>query len=146
MKIDLPVVEHMIKVLVESPKGDCVKILDSSHRSFEIDLPDNVFEADVEVTACKLDVCGHVVGEVIVLKEALLKDGPPKPEENNDEDAPVETDEADPKSPSDEVADEKADEEVTCGPKILLDPVTSAPVIAKEEKPVKYVKKPRRVR
>jgi hypothetical protein len=141
MKIDLPVIEHMLKVLVKSSEGEVVKVLDSSHRSFEIDLPDSVLEDEVGVSAMTLDVCGCPVGDVIVLKEADV----PEPEEKDDEDAPVEADEEAAKSPPAESDHKEADEEVTCDLKILLDSVTSAPVLTKEEKPEKS-KKPRRVR
>ena len=70
MKIDLPFVEHMVRVLVKSPEGECVKVLDGSHQSIEIDLPDNVLENEVGVEAYLLDVCGCPTGNVVVLKEA----------------------------------------------------------------------------
>jgi len=104
MKIDLPAVENTIKVLVKSPEGECVKILDGTHKSFEIDLPDNVLEDEVEVVACQLDNSGRAVGEPFYLKEADV----PEPKEKDNEDAPDEADEESAQSPSDEVADEKA--------------------------------------
>jgi hypothetical protein len=140
MKVDLPTVEHTIKVLVKSSEGECVKVLDNSHRSFEIDLPDSVHENEVEVVACNLDECGKAVGDVVILKEAVEVEKPEdeekEDEEKEDEDAPVEADEEAAQSPPIEVADEKADEEVTCGPQIFLDDC--------KEEPVDLSKKPRR--
>jgi hypothetical protein len=119
MKVDLPHVEHAVKVLVKSPEGECVKILDSSHRSFEIDLPDSVHEDEVEVVACSLDECGKAVGNVAVLKEAVevepkVEDEEDEPEhkEKDDEDAPVEADEEAAKSPPTEKAPEPVQKEL----------------------------------
>lgn len=108
MKIDLPHVEHTIKVLVKSPEGECVKVLDGSHRSFEIDLPDSVHEDEIEVVACHLDECGKAVGDVFCLKEAIESE----PKEKNDEDAPIEADEEAAKSPLAEGDCEEANKEV----------------------------------
>lgn len=109
MKIDLPQVEHTIQVLVNTPEGDCVKVLDSSHRSFEIELPDNVREEEVEVLAVALDECGLAVGEMRYLKEAVTPE--PEDEDEDNEDDPDEADEEADQSPPSEVADEEADEE-----------------------------------
>ena len=109
MKIDLPQVEHTIQVLVNTPEGDCVKVLDSSHRSFEIELPDNVHEEEVEVLAVALNECGLPVGEMQYLKEAVAPE--PEDEDEDDEDAPCEADEEVAQSPPDEVADKQVDEE-----------------------------------
>ena len=125
MKIDLPHVEHTIQVLVSTPEGDVTKILDSSHRSFEIELPDGVREEEVEVTAVVLDECGHPLGEIQRLKDAVTpepedepepepEDEPepePEDEDEDDEDTPCEADEEVASSPSDEMVDEEADEE-----------------------------------
>jgi hypothetical protein len=102
MKIDLPAIDHTLRVLVRSPNGECVKVFDDSHRSFEFDLPDNVSEDEVEVVACILDECGHAVGDVFYLKEAVEIE--PEDEDEDDEEAPVEADEDAP----DEVVDEEA--------------------------------------
>lgn len=108
MKIDLPHVEHTIRVLVNSPAGECIKVLDSSHRSFEIELPDDVHEDEVEVLAVNLDECGLVVGEMQYLKEAVECE--PEDEDDYDEDVPCEVDEEVAQSPYDEVVDEQVDE------------------------------------
>jgi len=107
MKIDLPHCEHMVQVLVSSPAGECVKVFDSSHKSFEMELPDNVREEEVEVLAVALDECGLAVGEMQYLKEAFV----PKDEDEDDEDAPYKAEEEAAQSPPDEVADEQVYEE-----------------------------------
>lgn len=109
MKIDLPHVEHTIRVVVNTPEGNCIKTLDSSHQSFEIELPDDVHEDEVEVLAVNLDECGLAVGEMQYLKEAVTPE--PEDEDEYDEDVPCEADEEVAQSPPDEVADEQADEE-----------------------------------
>ena len=108
MKIDLPAVEHTIKVLVKSSEGEIVKILDGTHKSFEIDLPDNVLEDEVEVVACQLDSRGLAVGEPFYLKEADVPEPKPESKEKDNEDAPDEADEESAQSSPNEVADEKA--------------------------------------
>lgn len=110
MKIDLPHCEHMVQVLVSSPAGECVKMFDSSHKSFEMELPDGVHEDEVEVLMVRLDECGLAVGEMSYLKEAIVPE--PEDEDEDDEEALVEADEALNQSPLDEVVDEEADEEV----------------------------------
>jgi hypothetical protein len=100
MKINLPYVSYTIKVLVKSPEGEIVKIFDGTHKSFEIDLPDNVLEDEVEVVACQLDSGGRAIGNVFYLKEAIV----PEPKEKDNEEVPVKADE----DVSDEVADEEA--------------------------------------
>jgi hypothetical protein len=115
MKIELPVIDHMLKVLIRTPVGECFKVMDDSHRSFEIDIPDNVLEDEVEVMACQLDECGQAVTPLFYLKEAV------EPEEKPDEDAHVEDAEEAPESPPVEEAGGMDEEEVTCGPQILLD-------------------------
>jgi len=115
MKIDLPHVEHTIQVLVSTPEGDCVKVLDSSHRSFEMELPDNVCEEEVEVLAVALDERGLAIGEMQYLKEAVA----PKDE---DEDALREIDgETTQSLPDKQVDEEEVKDEKTCDPKIALD-------------------------
>ena len=104
MKIDLPAVENTIKVLVKSSEGEVLKIFDGTHKSFEIDLPDDVLEDEVEVVACQLDSRGLAIGEPFYLKEADV----PEPKEKDNEDAPDEADEESAQSSPDEVADEKA--------------------------------------
>ena len=105
MKIDLPHCEHMVQVLMNSPAGVCVKVFDSSHKSFEMELPEDVREDEVEVLAVALDECGFAIGEMSYLKEAIEP-------EDEDEDAPCKADEEADQSPSSEVADEEVDEEV----------------------------------
>ncbi len=123
MKIDLPLSEYNIQVLIRSPKGECLKTLDSSHTLVEIDLPDDVLEDDIEVQYCHLDDTGQPMGEPRYLKEALLSE--PEPKEEKDEDAPVECEEEAAKSPLAEKAEEFSEKEVEVkehrGPKIALD-------------------------
>ena len=124
MKINLPHCEHMVQVLVSSPDGECVKMFDSSHKSFEMELPDGVHEDEVEVLMVRLDERGLAIGEMSYLKEAVEEvdesepesesepEPEPEDEDNEDnEDAPVEADEEADESPPDEVADEQVDEE-----------------------------------
>ncbi len=110
MKIQLPKSDWpLIRLEVKCPEGSFTMTFGEPYSEAVFDIPDDMPEDVVEVTAVWLDAGNKPVGNVMVLKEAVE----PEPElEEDDEDTPDEDDEeADPSLPSEET-DESPEAEV----------------------------------